>query len=112
VRGRQQLGGGRAERYGNTLGRDVLLDGDRQTVQRALGAIGTPAFLGLLRLAARALEVGRIERLEAGLPGLDAVDDRGGHLDGRKFPGPVGGQQLDGAEIMEGGHWTTLNVPQ
>ena len=100
-RRRHQVGRRGAERHRHALGGDVLLDGDRHAVERALRRARLPALLGRLGGLAGAAEVRRIERLQLRLPRLDAGDHGVDGFDRRQLLGFVGGEQLDGGHVVD-----------
>ncbi len=114
---RHQLDAGGTQRDRLAFGGDVVLDGDRNAVERARGLTSLPAVGRGLCGSARAVRVIQIERLDVRLPRRDVLDHFLQHFRGRELLGAIAGDQIRGGKIMQrgdlffGGWFMHANLP-
>jgi hypothetical protein len=92
---------GRPKRHRLALGGDIVLDGDRNAVERADRFTHLPAVGRGFCDRARALGIAQIERLDMWLPYRDMRNDLFQHFRRRELLGAVACDQVDGREIVE-----------
>ena len=114
---RHQLDAGGTQRDRLTLGGDVVLDGDRNAVERARGLAPLPPVGRGLRGGARAVRIEQIERLDVRLPRRDMLDHFLQHFRRRELLRAIAGDQVGGGEVMQrgdfffGGWFMHANLP-
>ena len=101
---RAHVAAGGAERCGMAGDCDVVLDGDRDAVERAERHAGAPPRLRRRRLRERILRGDDVHRVELAFPGVDAGEAGVRHFDGRELAGAIGLRQRLGGEVMQRGH--------
>ena len=102
--GRRVLVGAGADRRRVAARVDVLLDGDGHAVEGGTGGVRAPARLRRPRRRERPVAVHAVHRVEPRLPQVDAREQGSGDLDGRQGAAGVGGRQLGGGQLVDGGH--------
>gem|GEM_PF-4666310 len=115
---RYKLDTGGTQRDRLALGGDIVLDGDRNAVERARGLAPLPAVGRGLRGSARGVRIEQIERLDVRLPCRDMLDHFLQHFRGRELLGAIAGDQVGRGKVMQrgdlffGGRLMHANLPE
>ncbi len=92
----------RRHRRGLTLDLDLVLEADRQPLERTrVVGVARVDRLGGLRLLERAVVVGEAERVDVRLDGVGARDRRLHQLDGRQLAAAELGERVGGGDVVE-----------